>query len=190
MSDGILLASATGKPGEYQAKVHEIKDEALAAAERSRFVPAGRFIRVRPIKVEMRKGGVLLPNTESAREQILGCIFGEVLAIGPGDFNANGTRMTVDCKPGTVVAFQGEPAAVFPWGEEEVVLIHEQQVFGHAKQVLEQTDTNERFVEMPLQVPCGTKACKGLATLDTRASEYRCTCGWKMAAVPPEVADQ
>ncbi len=53
---------------------------------------------IREEKKKKSKGGILLPNQEESN-------YGEVIAVGPGAFNMDGSRREMSVKKGDVVFF-------------------------------------------------------------------------------------
>ncbi len=72
---------------------------------------------------EKTKGGILLPDTAQKKSQR-----GEVLAVGPGKFADNGTRIPLDLKAGDKVLFAKYAGTDIEDNDEQFLLIAERDV--------------------------------------------------------------
>jgi len=86
--------------------------------------PLGDRIVVRPIqKEEVTKGGIILPDTAKEKPQE-----GEVIAVGPGNLNEDGTRVEMEVKKGDRVIYAKYSGSEVKVDEEELLIIRESDV--------------------------------------------------------------
>ncbi len=72
---------------------------------------------------EKTAGGILLPDSAKEKPQI-----GEIVAVGPGKRNDDGTRQTVDVKAGDKVLYSKYAGTDIKLGTEEYVLLSEKDI--------------------------------------------------------------
>jgi chaperonin GroES len=72
---------------------------------------------------EKTAGGILLPDTAKEKPQV-----GEVVAIGPGKRNDDGTRQEPDIKVGEKVLYSKYAGTDVKLGTEEYVLLSEKDI--------------------------------------------------------------
>lgn len=88
--------------------------------------PLSDFVLIRREKPEeVSKGGILLAPTAQAKSRT-----GEVLAVGPGRYLENGTRLPVDVEPGQVVYFRGTVGQEVRIDDEDLVLVRDSEIDG------------------------------------------------------------
>jgi chaperonin GroES len=80
------------------------------------------FIKV-SVAEEKTAGGILLPDGAKEKPQI-----GEIVAVGPGKRNDDGTRQTVDVKTGDKVLYSKYAGTDIKLGLEEYVLLSEKDI--------------------------------------------------------------
>ena len=86
--------------------------------------PLGDRILVKRIKEEERtKGGIIIPDTAKEKPQE-----GKVLAVGPGRFNDNGTRIPVDVSVGDVVIYTKYGGTEVKYNGEEYLILSARDV--------------------------------------------------------------
>jgi chaperonin GroES len=74
-------------------------------------------------------GGVILPDTSQE-----GTLTGEVIAVGPGLWNINGTRNTMQCEVGNHIVYPKFGAKLIEVENEEFYVIKEQEVLSIIKE--------------------------------------------------------
>ncbi|WP_026735558.1 co-chaperone GroES [Fischerella sp. PCC 9605] len=72
---------------------------------------------------EKTPGGILLPDTAKEKPQV-----GEVVAVGPGKWNEDGSRQTMDVKVGDKVLYSKYAGTDIKIGTEDYVLVTEKDV--------------------------------------------------------------
>ncbi|HIK27794.1 MAG: co-chaperone GroES [Oscillatoriaceae bacterium SKW80] len=72
---------------------------------------------------EKTAGGILLPDTAKEKPQV-----GEVVAVGPGKRNDDGTRQTMEVKVGDRVLYSKYAGTDIKLGTEEYVLLSEKDI--------------------------------------------------------------
>ena len=72
---------------------------------------------------EKTEGGILLPDTAKEKPQI-----GEVIAVGPGNRNQEGSYQPVDVKVGDQVIYSKYVGADIKLGHEDFVLVSETDI--------------------------------------------------------------
>ena len=88
--------------------------------------PLGQNVLLRRLEAEEKtKGGIYLPDTakEKPRE-------GEVLALGEGDLDKNGTHKKFQVKAGDRVIFSSYAGTEIKVGGEELMIIDEKDILG------------------------------------------------------------
>jgi len=86
--------------------------------------PLGDRVIVRPIeKEEVSKGGIILPATAKEKPQE-----GEVIAVGPGKLQNDGTRMPMDVKVGDRVIYAKYGGTEVKQEDEELLIMHESDI--------------------------------------------------------------
>lgn len=72
---------------------------------------------------EKTAGGILLPDTVKEKPQV-----GEIVAVGPGKRNDDGTRQTIDIAVGDRVLYSKYAGTDIKLGAEEYVLLAEKDI--------------------------------------------------------------
>lgn len=72
---------------------------------------------------EKTAGGILLPDTAKEKPQV-----GEIVAVGPGKRNDDGSRQEVDIKVGDKVLYSKYAGTDIKLGTEEYVLLSEKDI--------------------------------------------------------------
>jgi chaperonin GroES len=80
------------------------------------------FVKVSPSE-EKTAGGILLPDTAKEKPQI-----GEVVAVGPGKRNDDGSRTEPDVKVGDKVLYSKYAGTDIKLGSDEYVLLSEKDI--------------------------------------------------------------
>ncbi len=84
-----------------------------------------RIIVKRMEEQEQMRGGLYIPDTAKEKPQE-----GEVLAVGNGKLLDNGTRTTIDLKPGDRVLFGKYAGTEIKLDGEELLILREDDVLG------------------------------------------------------------
>ena len=71
------------------------------------------------------KGGIVLPGSATEKPAQ-----GEVVAVGPGKRQENGEYKPVDLKVGDVVVFGKYSSNTVKIGEDELLILNENEIFG------------------------------------------------------------
>ncbi|MOA44552.1 10 kDa chaperonin [compost metagenome] len=87
--------------------------------------PLGDRVVVKIVKEEKTAGGLLLPDTAQEKPQT-----GEVVAVGPGKMNDNGTRQVVDVQVGDKVLFAKYSGTEVKLDGEAYLLLSEKDILG------------------------------------------------------------
>ncbi len=72
---------------------------------------------------EKTAGGILLPDTAKEKPQV-----GEIVAVGPGKRNEDGTRQSIDIAVGNQVLYSKYAGTDIKLGTEEYVLLSEKDI--------------------------------------------------------------
>lgn len=80
------------------------------------------FVKVSPSE-EKTAGGILLPDTAKEKPQV-----GEVVAVGPGKRNDDGSRTEPDVKVGDKVLYSKYAGTDIKLGNDEYVLLSEKDI--------------------------------------------------------------
>jgi chaperonin GroES len=84
-----------------------------------------RIIVKRTEEQEQMRGGLYIPDTAKEKPQE-----GEVLAVGNGKLLENGTRISIDLKPGDRVLFGKYAGTEIKLDGEELLILREDDVLG------------------------------------------------------------
>lgn len=87
--------------------------------------PLGDRVVVKIVKEEKTAGGLVLPDTAQEKPQT-----GEVVAVGPGKMNDNGTRQVVDVQVGDKVLFAKYSGTEVKLDGEAYLLLSEKDILG------------------------------------------------------------
>jgi chaperonin GroES len=81
---------------------------------------------IRRLNLEERaRGGIIIPDTAKEKPQQ-----GEVIAVGAGKVNKDGTRQALDVKPGDRVLFGKYSGSEVVIEEEELLIMREDEILG------------------------------------------------------------
>jgi chaperonin GroES len=80
-------------------------------------------ILVERIEEEVRKGGIIIPDSAKEKPQQ-----GKVIAAGPGRVDENGKRIAMDVKKGDYILFGKYSGNEIRVGEEEYLIMREEDV--------------------------------------------------------------
>ncbi|ERN43173.1 co-chaperonin GroES (HSP10) [Rubidibacter lacunae KORDI 51-2] len=80
------------------------------------------FVKVSPSE-EKTAGGIVLPDTAQEKPQV-----GEIVAVGPGKRNDDGSRATLDVKVGDKVLYSKYAGTDIRLASEEYVLLSEKDI--------------------------------------------------------------
>ena len=96
----------------------------MATATKSKLQPLGDRVVVKPTpREEMTKSGIVLPDTAKEKPQE-----GEILAVGPGAFDSEGKRMTMDVKVGQKVLYGKYAGTEFKLDDEDLLILSEKDI--------------------------------------------------------------
>jgi chaperonin GroES len=96
----------------------------LATGTKSKLQPLGDRVVVKPMpREEMTKSGIVLPDTAKEKPQE-----GMILAIGPGAFDTDGKRMTMDVKVGQKVLYGKYAGTEFKLDDEELLIVSQKDI--------------------------------------------------------------
>ncbi|MFN3429109.1 MAG: co-chaperone GroES [Candidatus Sericytochromatia bacterium] len=87
--------------------------------------PLGDRVVVKIVKEEKTAGGLVLPDTAQEKPQT-----GEVLSVGPGKLNDNGSRQAVDVQVGDKVLFAKYSGTEVKLDGETYLLLSEKDLLG------------------------------------------------------------
>ncbi|MGH7362277.1 MAG: co-chaperone GroES [Candidatus Methylomirabilales bacterium] len=77
---------------------------------------------------EAKKGGIIIPDTAKEKPQE-----GEVIAVGPGKRDDHGKLMPLDVKAGDKILFGKYSGSEVKLGDEEYLIMREEDVLGILK---------------------------------------------------------
>jgi chaperonin GroES len=80
-------------------------------------------ILVERIEEEVRKGGIIIPDSAKEKPQQ-----GKVIAVGPGRVDENGKRIPMDVKKGDSILFGKYSGNEIRVGEEEYLIMREDDI--------------------------------------------------------------
>ena len=80
-------------------------------------------ILVERIEEEVKKGGIIIPDSAKEKPQQ-----GKVIAVGPGRFDEDGKRIPMEVKKGDVILFGKYSGNEIRIGEEEHLIMREDDV--------------------------------------------------------------
>lgn len=84
---------------------------------------ADRVLIKRIEEEEVKKGGIIIPDTAKEKPQK-----GEVIAVGPGRLDENGKRIPMEVKEGDKVLFSKYAGTEVKIGEEEYLIMREDDI--------------------------------------------------------------
>jgi len=82
-------------------------------------------ILIERIEEEVKKGGIIIPDTAKEKPQQ-----GKVIAVGPGRIDESGKRIPLDVKKGDIILFGKYSGNEIRIGDEEYLIIREEDVLG------------------------------------------------------------
>ncbi len=88
-----------------------------------KFKPLGNRVLVKRSEAEMTKGGILLPDSAQEKPKQ-----GDVLAVGPGKMQDDGTVTKMEIKTGDRVLFSSFAGSEINSDEEEFLIMSEDDV--------------------------------------------------------------
>ena len=98
--------------------------------------PTSDHVVIEPIRVEKKKGGIILPDTIEKEKSEKG----KVVAVGPGKINPEGKRVPMEVKKGDVVIFTKYgpqevkiPAGRPGGGDQEYLIVREEDILAIIK---------------------------------------------------------
>jgi chaperonin GroES len=88
--------------------------------------PLGERVLVKRLEEEeIRKGGIIIPDTAKEKPQQ-----GEVIAVGPGRWDDNGKRRAPEVKGGDRILFGKYAGNEVKVGDEEFLIMREDDILG------------------------------------------------------------
>ncbi len=97
---------------------------ATKTKSKTKLLPLGDRIVVKPIeREEVTKGGIILPDTAKEKPQE-----GEIIAVGPGKLNDEGTRITMDVKVGDKVIYAKYAGTEVEIDGEKLLIMHDSDI--------------------------------------------------------------
>lgn len=85
--------------------------------------PLGNRVLVRRSKPQTVKGGILLPETSKEKPKE-----GEVIAVGPGKYDDNGSLKPVELKVGDKVLFSNYAGTEVKLDDEDLLILSEDDI--------------------------------------------------------------
>ncbi|MCX8014531.1 MAG: co-chaperone GroES [candidate division WOR-3 bacterium] len=85
--------------------------------------PLGDRIVVERIEEEVKKGGIIIPDTAKEKPQQ-----GKVIAVGDGRFDENGKRIPMDVKKGDIILFGKYAGNEVKIDDKEYLIMREDDV--------------------------------------------------------------
>ena len=96
----------------------------MATATKTKLQPLGDRVVLKPTpREEMTKSGIVLPDTVKEKPQE-----GEILAVGPGAFDADGKRTAMDVKVGQKVLYGKYAGTEFKLEDEELLIVSQKDI--------------------------------------------------------------
>ncbi|MFA6583377.1 MAG: co-chaperone GroES [Elusimicrobiaceae bacterium] len=91
--------------------------------------PLGDRVLVKAIEArEVRKGGIIIPDTAKEKPQE-----GEIIAAGPGKTTPDGKRVAMDVKVGDKVLYGKYAGTEVKLGDDEYLIMHQDDILGVIK---------------------------------------------------------
>ena len=91
----------------------------MATATKTKLQPLGDRVVVKPTpREEMTKSGIVLPDTAKEKPQE-----GKVIAVGPGAFDNDGKRITIDVSTGDKVLYAKYAGTEFKLDGEDLLIV-------------------------------------------------------------------
>ena len=87
-------------------------------------VPCGYWVILKPLHAEKTKGGIILPNLETATHK-----WAKVIAVGDGECTADGVAVKIPLKEGDLVCYQPKDAKSITLHSVNLIAINYREVF-------------------------------------------------------------
>jgi len=98
-------------------------------SDKIKLQPLGDRVLVKPVeKEEVRKGGIIIPDTAKEKPQE-----GEIIAAGPGKVGEDGKRMTMDVKAGDRILYGKYSGTEIKIEDKEYLIMHQDDILGVLK---------------------------------------------------------
>lgn len=86
--------------------------------------PLSDHILLEPVREEIKKGGIILPDTVDKERPEKG----KVIAVGPGKLNKEGKRVPMELKKGQVVLFKKYGPDEIKVDDKEYLIVREEDI--------------------------------------------------------------
>ena len=90
--------------------------------------PLADRVLVKRIEEEVKKGGIIIPDTAKEKPQK-----GEVIAVGPGRLDEKGKRVPMEVKKGDKILFAKYAGSEVKFGEDDYIIMREDDILGVLK---------------------------------------------------------
>lgn len=90
--------------------------------------PLADRVLVKRIEEEVKKGGIIIPDTAKEKPQQ-----GEVIAVGPGRLDEKGKRIAPEVKKGDRILFAKYAGSEVKFGDDEYIIMREDDILGVLK---------------------------------------------------------
>jgi chaperonin GroES len=90
--------------------------------------PLADRVLVRRIEEEVKKGGIIIPDTAKEKPQQ-----GEVVAVGPGRLDEKGKRIPMEVKKGDKILFAKYAGSEVKMVDDEFIIMREDDILGVIK---------------------------------------------------------
>ncbi|MEA2577217.1 MAG: chaperonin GroES [Chloroflexota bacterium] len=98
--------------------------KATATATATKLRPLGDRVVIEPIpREDMTKSGIVLPDTAKEKPQE-----GKVIAVGPGAFDNDGKRITIDVTTGDKVLYAKYAGTEFKLDGEDLLIVSQKDI--------------------------------------------------------------
>jgi len=98
-------------------------------ADKIKIQPLGDRVLVKPVeKEEVRKGGIIIPDTAKEKPQE-----GEIVAAGPGKLGEDGKRLSMDVKAGDRILYGKYSGTEIKIEDTEYLIMHQDDILGVLK---------------------------------------------------------
>src|SRR5947209_4301392 len=98
----------------------------MSVATAKKIKPLSDRVLVKAIeKEELRKGGIIIPDTAKEKPQE-----GEVIATGPGKRDESGKVIPMDVKTGDRILYGKYSGTEIKLDDEEFIIMHQEDIFG------------------------------------------------------------
>lgn len=87
--------------------------------------PLHDHILVERIEEEIKKGGIIIPDTAKEKPQQ-----GKVIAVGEGKIDDKGKRLPMDVKKGDTILFAKYSGSEVKIGDKELLILREEDILG------------------------------------------------------------